>query len=606
MRRSLRERLRRARRQVMTDLATDPYLRYILLLSAILSVFWIWHRVPNFATRDERWRVVDPFEILAYVLENPSIDGIRDGLSHWRPYGATLYLYGIVVLPVVLLALAVGEIATFADLTDAYGRGGLFGHWEALPGWIWSSSIVAVRLTNVVLAVGCVYMVYRIGTKLRDRATGRLAALLLALTWIVIVLAHEAGEDIPALFCLLVVYYLALRYLETGDAEHIVVGAGVTGLAMAFKLTAGLGAVFLVVAYLLRAKRSGDFWKAIYRPTLIKRSVALGALVLVLGFPSVFAEGPDLVLQRIGRGVSAKSTPHGWIDRPTWWWLIRGYLNAFGWPLFVGAIGGVAAALARLRERSFETDGVIVTLSVLGFALAVFSLWSYMRSHHLLPTIPLFVVLLAVALQRLADRRRTVARVLMAGLLVSTAVYAGVGTVGYASQPRDGAVSYITANAGPDATVETYPWDPQEAAVPLGMNISHWSDPGQDKPIGPWILDLRERCPDFVVLNHQRAMLYLAPANHSVLASEYADPQVDAFFSDLLTNESDAYEIAGRFGPEPVFLETGQPRDSLWNLVQAGINPRSIQYGDPQDFGVDQFAIVLERTGTCSVPATGE
>ncbi|QGN07677.1 hypothetical protein Hrd1104_10465 [Halorhabdus sp. CBA1104] len=604
---ALREWVGRARRQVKTDLAVDRKLRYILLLSAVLSLFWIWHRVPNFATRDERWRVVDPLEVLGFYLDDPSIQGIRDGLSHWRAYGPTMYLYGLTALPVIAATAFTGDFETFANIR-ATATKDLFANWHALPGWVWTGSIIAARLVTVLLAVGCVYLVYRIGTQLRDRATGRLAALLLALTWALVSLAHEAGEDIPMLFCLLLVLYLSLRFLETGDGNLVVAGAGLTGLAMAFKLTAGIGVIFFGVAYLLRARRSADFWGSVYRPTVIKRSVLLGLVVFFLSFPSVFAEGPMVVLERIGRGVSAKSSPHGWLyDHPSWWWLTRSYLNGLGWPLFVGVLGGVAVSLGRLRDRTRETDGLLVVLSGLFVALAVFSMWSYLRTHHLLPTIPLLVVLLSIALRRLAERRQRLARVLAVALVVSTAVYTGIGTVGYATQPRDQAVSYVSNNAGPNATVETYPWDPQEAAVPHGVETYRWSnrtDPGQS--IGEWMRDLPARCPEFIVLNHQQALLYLAPSNHSALAARYEDPIVEAYLRDLLATDTYPYEIGGRFGPAPIFRSTGAPRDSTWDLLQAGVNPRSIQYGDPQDFGVDQYAIVFERTGACSVGnATG-
>jgi len=34
-------------------------------------------------------------------------------------------------------------------------------------------------------------------------------------------------------------------------------------------------------------------------------------------------------------------------------------------------------------------------------------------------------------------------------------------------------------------------------------------------------------------------------------------------------------------------------------MIRAGIYPRTIQYGDPQDLGVYGYVIVLERTGEC-------
>src|SRR5699024_2307294 len=45
--------LGRAKRRIIADLRTDPYLLYILFLAMVLAGFWFWHRIPQFATVDE-------------------------------------------------------------------------------------------------------------------------------------------------------------------------------------------------------------------------------------------------------------------------------------------------------------------------------------------------------------------------------------------------------------------------------------------------------------------------------------------------------------------------------------------------------------------------
>lgn len=606
---SLPTALQRVRDQVKRDIAADPYLTYILGLSLLFTTFFIWHRIPNFATRDERWRVVDAMEIAGFLDTDLSFEALQSGAAFWRPFGPTLYLYGALSLPVFIITFLTGETGVFADMLTAMGTDS-YAHWQAIPEWILWATILPARLSNVLFAVASVYVVYRIGTTLRDRATGRLAALLHALTWSVIVLAHEAGEDVPAMLFTLVALYLAIRYVETGARHHFLWGSAVGGLAIAFKPTAGIVAIVLGVAYLLRLRRGTD--DPLVRPVLLVGGPLLALAVIYVSFPSVVLNGPEVMVDRLARFTEEKSESHGWLDSPTWWWFLRGWLHGFGWPLFLACVGSVMAAIPRLREDSLERDGVVLALVGIGVVVAVYSRWAYFHTHHLFLTFPLGVLLTAIALQRLAVERRQLARGLMAGLVLTTALYAGVGTVGYATQPRDQAVGWVTADAGPNATVETYSLDSQEAAVPHHLTIYRPTKyVGDDGPTRKeWLQDIEHRCPDYVVLNYQLSFIYLAPDNHSQLSDDWTwdgdAEHIETLLSPDAPPKTDTgpypYTVKKRFGREPFYLDDGEPIDPTWNLIRAGIYPRTIEYGDPQDFGVYQYVVILERNGTCTPP----
>ncbi|MCU4717694.1 ArnT family glycosyltransferase [Halapricum hydrolyticum] len=633
--------LERAYQQVREDLAADPYLAYILLLSALLSSFWVWHRLPNFATRDERWRVVDVMEVAGFVVNDEfSLEALQEGTKYWRVFGPTLYLYALVALPAIAIAVLIGDASAFGDIFGALGTD-LYAHWQAIPAWLWWATVLPARLTNVAFAVGSVYLLYRIGTHVRDRATGRLAALLLSLTWAVIVLAHEAGEDVPALFCVLLVFYLAVRYVEAGSRRLFLGGSAVGGLAIAFKPTAGVTAILLGVAYLLRAGRVDDPKRALFRPELLVGGPILAVVVMYLSFPSAVVntipsgasggvlseiwDGPEVVLDRVDRVANEKTRSHGWLDRPAWWWYVRGAANGLGWPLALASVGGVAVGVATLGRRalvtlqpdtvrsvrntklSLETAGIVLALSVIAVMTTVFSTWAYFRTHHLLLLFPMVILLVALGLQWLDVEYEQAAHVLTVVLLVSTAIYAGVGTVGYADQPRDAAVGWLHDHGGANATVETYAGDSQEAAVPHGWTI-YRPTAGTDGLLrSDWMQRVEQRCPDYIVLNYQRAMIWLAPDNHSRLSERWTYPGDAEYVRDLLAEDGPyeseqapyPYDVAATFGREPPFLDDGEPYDRTWNVIRAGIYPRTIEYGDPQDVGVYGYAVVLERTGAC-------
>lgn len=593
MYRALTDALHRGKAQVRDDLRADPYLLYILLLAAFLTTFWIWHRLPNVATRDERWRIIDVAQPVGFFIEDPRFESIRDGVTRWRSYGGTFYIYLLVLLPVFVFLYAAGEGGAIVDIAH-YSLDSLRADWQRVPGWVWTATILPARLVNVALAVGSVYIVYRIGTEVRDRATGRLAALLTTLTWGLLVLAHEAGEGVPALFFFLLAVYLSLRYVESASRRTFYLGCLCGGLAAGYKFNAGVAALVLGAAHLTVARRAEkSWWRAFLQPRFLVTGMAIGAVAIAASYPQVLVGAPFELTDRIGRGVAAKDDIHSWLVQPSWWWIARGYLNGLGLPLAVASLGGLAAAAVWTGERS--RVGVFARLSLLAIwvTLFVYSRWAYVRTHHLLVTFPLLVVLVAIGAERLRERRGTVAVVLVTVLLLTTGAYAVVGDLGYANQGRDQSAAWLAGHSEPEDTIEVYVRDPQEMGVPHDITIN--------KPPVPEAMQAAPlRCPEFILLEQHRSLLYLAPANHSYRAGIFDDPDAREYVGNLLAGEVEPYEVAGRFGREPRYLRGEPRRDPLVRLLWAGVQPRTIQYGDPQDLGTYQYTVVLERTGPCA------
>lgn len=621
----------RAKRRLVNDLKTDPYLPLILVIAAVLVGFWFWHLIPNFATRDEHARLLDVLPALGALVVDPSFESLQIGVTQGRMYGATFYLNAIALIPAVVFAAATGVLDAFIPFYRPYRSTeiwaidtDLWHLWHDTPEWIWTSSLLILRLFTVLFALGCVYLTYRIGTTIRDRATGRLASALLALTFGFVVTAHEGGEDIPMLFFLLLVIYLSLRYLETGNENHLLAGCAIGGFAIAFKLTAVIGVVALGTAYLLRAYRTGTVWYvALARPRLIGTGMLLGVIAIAVGYPSILLSGPDALVDRIFRGTSNKGSVAGGRVAPTWWWFLRSYLNGLGLPLFLAGIGGILANVAQLRPRSRsesesesesesrEIDGVLVVLAVFASCVFMLSWWEYIRVHHLLPTFPLIVLLVSTAVLRLRDRTPLVARSLVVILLVSSGLYTGYGDVAYATQPRDEAAAWLDEHASDTATVEVYESDMQDSAVPHGMSTSHYShktDGGLtdlEKPsVTEWMQNMPERCPEYIQLTNED-LLYLAPSSPNARAGFYYHyPERAEYIRNLLTDDSDGYEIVAEFGDRPLFLGGTIPAESMPELLRVGVIPRTVQYGDEQDLGPEQYTIILKRTGPCARSGT--
>ncbi|UPM43726.1 ArnT family glycosyltransferase [Halocatena salina] len=608
--RAMGDLLGRAKQQVTDDLKTDPYLPYILVAAAVFAGFWFWHRIPNFATRDERWRINNVMVAVGYYVEEPTLESFLDGIARGRAYGASFYLFGIALLPVFAAAVVFGQLEAFTTLPEQQAFD-LWAHWLDTPRWIWTWGLLFARLINVVVAIACVYVTYRIGVTMRDRLAGRLSAFLLTVTWGFLAMAHEVGEDVPALLCFLLVVYCALRYAETGDRAVFLAGCVFGGLGIAFKLTAGIGVILLGVAYVLYGFEPDTEWSdALVRPGLLGLGLILGVTVIVVGYPSVFGDGIERIIHRMDRGTSNKSNVYGWLDRPSWWWLLRGYLDGLGLPLFSAGLASVAMSVPRLWKRSSETNGVVLSLVCITTLLIVFARWSYIRTHHLLLTFPLVVLLVGVGLARLHDHDRSLARPIIAVLVVSSSVYAGIGVLGYATQPRDEATDWLQTHADEDAVIETYVADPQEAAIPHGMTVSrpryeHMNengDPVARETYTGWIQEMPQRCPEYIELTYHNGILHLAPDDWNVRAERLSWSGQTDYYRALLAEDTYPYSVAATFGPRPAFLDQPPQRNGWLDLLGVGVNPRSIQYGDPQDFGRNQYTVILERTGSCSPP----
>ena len=587
----------RAKRRVVADVREDPYLLAILAITVVLAGAYIWHGIPNFATWDGRDRLLDPLVVYGAMLDNPSLGTLHESVVWGRePFGATLYLYGLVLLPVVIAAVLAGDIGALTSWGIPIEEFGFWPLWHATPAWIWNWSIVLGRAVSVVFAAGIVYMVYRIGTSLHDRTAGRIAAAFMAVTWGLATLAHEVGEDIPSVFVVLVALYMLVQYVETGDRQRFYVACAVGGLAMGIKLTTALIVPTIGAAHLFRTyKTGGSIQSAVADRELLLKGMGLGALVIVLSFPTLLVGGVVEFLTRLFGSPAHRVIDENGPAVGGWWWLLRGYFQAFGLPLFFAGVAGVGAAILRVRKRWPDLDPSAVLLTYLLLHVFMMANWRDFRPHHLLVTLPLILVFLGRWLARLRAHRPTVTRAVVAVLLVSSGLYAGVGVAGYGSMPRDEAVAWMDDNADRDAIMEVYVRGFDEAAVP------HWMDM-QYPYVGNTSQEL-EPCPDYVQLTH-RDLLYLRdiPTDERSTYTRQ-NTSVHAAYVRNLLNESYGYEIVAEFGEKPPNYVPDRPAaGSLVDLLKLGIYPHSDQYGDEQELQANQFVVLLEHTGTCAEP----
>jgi len=581
---ALRTLLARGVGTVATDLREDRRLRYLLVGAALLCGFWFWHRVPNFATRDEHSRLLDVLVAYGSVAADPSIESLQQGVAWGRvPFGATFYLFGLAVLPVVLLAVLLGQLEVLTTFAAPSAEFGYFPSWQATPSWFWTGALVMVRLLNVLLAVGCVYLTYRVGRVVWGRTAGHLAGLLLTLTFGFLTIAHEGGEDMPALFFVLLALYLLVRYVQAGRRWRFFAASAAGGAAIAFKLTAAPVVALVLAAHLLRAGRTDDPWRALVRPTLLVPGALLGAVAIAVGFPTLLVGGLDAVAWRLLENPGARASHPTGPDAPVWWWFLRGYFSGMSLPLFLGAVAGVGATLLRVGRRR-AAPGTLLVVTGLALWVGLFAGWHDFRVHHLLPTFPLLALLLANAVTDLREWNPAVARPVMALLLVTTAIYASMGTVGFASMPRDDAEAWLADNADENDTVEVYRVNIQDTAIPHGMAVNHRF---QERTA-------QDPCPEYIQLGY-RDLLYLKQGTY------YRNGEPQRKYIRSLVEEETDYEIAAEFGERPPdFVPQRATPGDYTDLLRYGVVPQTDQFADEQELRANQYTLILQRSEPCT------
>lgn len=582
--------LAEAKETVEEDLATDPYLRWILLLALVTTGFYFWYRVPNFAAPDEYSRILRPMKAAGNAMGGGGIDGFREALLDGRALGSFFYLTSTVLAVVFVLVVLSGSLGDFTQLGSITSRWEL---WHATPAWFWTSSVLLVRLVSVVLGIGTVYLVYRTGTEMYDRRAGRFAAVLLSVSLGFVAMTHEAGEDVPLVFLTSLLIYIAYRYATSGNRKLFLAGCALGGLAVAFKFSGGIGLVLLASAYLYRGATHRD---RLWQPRTLLYGAGVATLALYVGFPNAVVGGPVVFGRRlfneyarhIGTGTTGTSVAPPFFG----YGVLYPYLAGLGLPLFAVVSGSLAVGLGRLVRSRTDAVPELLLFPALGAFVGVFLLAGEAQTHHLLPTYPMLLLVAGGTLSELYepdDRRR---RFGVAILLVLSSIYGGVGVTGYANAPRDSAVSWMAEEQPEDAETAVFENSIADVAAVHGRRLDHYEF-DEANATGPlvanetdytrWMVGTARRDVEYVQLTCHREVAYLLPEN------ERRYPERTAYVERLLANESE-YRTVATFGSSPTaYLDrhTGPP---MHRLLAAGVRP------DPTN--LESCVVILEETDT--------
>jgi hypothetical protein len=272
------------------------------------------------------------------------------------------------------------------------GRAGVSQAFATNP----TEVFVAARLTAAVVGTLAVWFVYLAGARLFGRATGLLAAALLAVSFLTVFYSHLALNDAPTLAPIALSLWGAAGVLREGRVrDYLIAGAGL-GLACATKYTGGVVVLPLLAAAGVQLAAPGGPGRAV-RGIVLAGIVALGAFVVanpyaILDFAAFRdglhhqADAADDVAGKLGLTQTSGYLYYLW----TFTW-------GLGWvPLVAAGVG--AGMLAREDRRALLVLGPAPILYVLfmGTQARFFGRW-------LLPVFPIACLLGAYAIVRLSQ-----------------------------------------------------------------------------------------------------------------------------------------------------------------------------------------------------------
>jgi hypothetical protein len=347
----------------------------VLAAAGLVRVWGIGFGLPNL--------LCHPDELAAVAVAR----GFLGGDLHPRFFDwPTFYLY--------VLAAAYGIYWALGRVT---GASGALGDFAANPLPDWRPLFLIDRGLAAALGTATVAVVWKIGERVFDRATGLVSAAFMALAFLHVRDSHFGVTDVPATFLTTWSVLFVLRAHDDGRLRDHGVAGLLAGVAAATKYNAALVCMPMLAS---AAIRMADATSGRERVRVLP-GLGLFAMAAVVGLvgamPWVVLDAGG-VLAALARVQAHLRDGHG-IDLGRGWsyHLSVTLRYGLGWPLLVAGLGGLAYAWARdWRRAAILSAFPVAYYVVMGQGRAVFV-------RHALPVVP-FLCITGAALVVVAGR----------------------------------------------------------------------------------------------------------------------------------------------------------------------------------------------------------
>jgi len=383
------------------NLRSNDWRRPALIAVAALLVFaWLrpqavrdgfGHYGELLATAFRRWRTVDGLLLtvilivaaiarlwaLSFGLPHPAARPDEDAVAalagnyHRGRFELTSFVYP----PLFMLVFAAAMWLVFTRLPVVLAR----LHVDLrLPELAIPAQRITARVLSATAGIASVWLIYRIGVRLFDRAVALIAAAFLALAFLHVRDSHFGVTDMP-MSCMVLIAFLAIVKLSgSGDRRDLVAAGILTGLAVATKYNAavlGLPAIFAILDDPVRRPLSDRLRRAIVFGLLVVAAFLVVCPYAVINYRQFIADNL-FNARHLAEGHGAE-LGRGWVYH-----LSTTLRYGLGLPLLVAGVLGLPLIVWKEGRK-----GVLVAL----FPIAYYAIAGSGRTvfaRHILPIVP--------------------------------------------------------------------------------------------------------------------------------------------------------------------------------------------------------------------------
>lgn len=261
--------------------------------------------------------------------------------------------------------------------------------------------VILGRLLTVLLSVGTIFLVYRVGTKMYNRRVGTIASLFLIFSYVHNKISHYQVPDAPMIFFFMLTFLLIWNIYEKGDTKYYVLAGLCAGLAMATKYGGQLLFLPLLLAHVFRISDNKQPVKDIFLSVPLYLSGIFFVSGFFLGCPYCFLDFPTFWkgfswqsqhLYVAGHFGSSTATP-AWL-----FYLQHGFRENIGLFSQFLVLGGVVYCLIKHRKKE------ILLLSIPLVLFFIIGGWKAMAVRYLLPLTPFFILIASVFLDAILSK----------------------------------------------------------------------------------------------------------------------------------------------------------------------------------------------------------
>jgi hypothetical protein len=249
--------------------------------------------------------------------------------------------------------------------------------------WWWSRGpLLFSRILSGLFAAGTVLLVYLLALKLFDRKAALISAMLLGVSMSFVVYAHFATVDMSSTFWFTLSCLMSVYVWSIGGRRWSAFSGLTAGLAGAVKYLGGLAVVPLLLAHVLREKRTRSY--LLFAMLMVAVGFLLGSPVVLFSFIEFLEGASKELFYNAARPA----------DRTLGRWALLAFLkDAVGLPMFLVSTCGLLYSVKLLRAEDERAKVLSVWSMFLPFSLIIIIGSRYISLWYTLPIIPFLSIL---------------------------------------------------------------------------------------------------------------------------------------------------------------------------------------------------------------------